>query len=117
MAAAAGLLVASTRASDPSVAVALIALVSFAMDLTMPGSWTTCMDIGGRTTATLGGTMNMAGQFGGFVSPIVLGLVVGRTGNWPLTFHVTALVCLAGAACWLFIDPTTPLDEAAPNDA
>jgi ACS family glucarate transporter-like MFS transporter len=111
MAAAAGLLVASTFATNPYVAVILIALVSFAMDLTMPGSWTTCMDIGGRATGTLGGTMNMMGQFGGFVSPIVLGLIVGRTGNWPLTFHVTAIVCLAGAACWLFIDPTTPLDS------
>ena len=108
MAAAAGLLVASTFATNPYVAVALIALVSFAMDLTMPGSWTTCMDIGGRATATLGGTMNMAGQFGGFV---------GRTGNWPLTFHVTAIICLAGAVCWLSIDPTTPLDEHLSHDA
>ena len=116
MAAAAGLLMASTFATNPYLAVVLIALVSFAMDLTMPGSWTTCMDIGGRATGTLGGTMNMAGQFGGFVSPIVLGIIVGRTGNWPLTFHVTAVVCLAGAACWLFIDPTTPLDSESHHD-
>lgn len=114
MAAAAVLLVASTLATNPYVAVGLIALVSFAMDLTMPGSWTTCMDIGGRATGTLGGTMNMMGQFGGFVSPIVLGIIVGRTGQWGTTFYVTALVCLAGAACWLFIDPTTPLDGDAP---
>ena len=113
MAAAAGLLVAAAFATHPLVAVTLIALVSFAMDLTLPGSWTTCMDIGGRATATLGGTMNMMGQFGGFVSPIVLGTLVGRTGDWAPTFHVTALVCLAGAACWLFIDPTTPLAAAA----
>lgn len=111
MATAAGLLVASTFATNPFVAVALIAMVSFVMDLTMPGSWTTCMDIGGRATATLGGTMNMMGQFGGFVSPIVLGMIVGRTGEWATTFYVTAVVCLAGAACWLFIDPTTPLDS------
>jgi nitrate/nitrite transporter NarK len=116
MTAAACLLVASTFATNPYLAVALIALVSFAMDLTMPGSWTTCMDIGGRATGTLGGTMNMMGQIGGFVSPIVLGMIVGRTGNWPLTFHVTAVVCLAGAACWLFIDPTTPLDSESHHD-
>ena len=116
MAAAAGLLMASTFATNPYLAVVLIALVSFAIDLTMPGSWTTCMDIGGRATGTLGGTMNMAGQFGGFVSPIVLGIIVGRTGNWPLTFHVTAVVCLAGAVCWLFIDPTTPLDSESHHD-
>jgi hypothetical protein len=43
-------------------------------------------------------------------------MIVGRTGNWPLTFHVTAVVCLAGAACWLFIDPTTPLDSESHHD-
>jgi len=117
MSAAAGLLVATTCATSPIMAVALISLVSFAMDLTMPGSWTTVMDIGGRGTATLGGAMNMMGQFGGFVSPIVLGMIVGRTGDWTLTFHVTAVVCLAGAACWLWIDPATPLDDHAPHDA
>jgi MFS family permease len=116
MAAAACLLVASTFATNPYVAVMLIALVSFVMDLTMPASWTTCMDIGGRATATLGGTMNMMGQFGGFVSPIVLGMIVSRTGEWATTFHVTAIVCLAGAACWLFVDPTTPLDGDATHD-
>jgi hypothetical protein len=30
---------------------------------------------------------------------------------------VTAIVCLAGAACWLFIDPTTPLEEHTSHDA
>ena len=83
------------------------------MDLTLPGSWTSCMDIGGRAVGTLGGTMNMMGNLGGFLSPIVLGLIVGRTGNWAATFHVTALVCLAGAAFWLFIDPVTPLEGTA----
>lgn len=116
MTAAAGLLVASTWATNPFVAVVLISLVSFVMDFTLPASWTTCMDIGGRATGTLGGTMNMMGQFGGFVSPIVLGLIVGRTGNWALTFHVTAIVCLAGACCWLFIDPTISLDPGQHHD-
>jgi len=113
MALAAVFLVASTWATNPYVAVALIALVSFCMDLTLPGSWTSCMDIGGRAVGTLGGTMNMMGNLGGFLSPIVLGMIVGRTGNWAATFHVTAIVCLVGAAFWLLIDPVTPLEGTA----
>ena len=109
--AAAALLVASTFFTNPFLAVAVIALVSFCGDLTLPGAWTACMDIGGRYVGSLGGTMNMMGNFGGFLSPIVIGYLVEHTGNWALTFYVTAAVCLAGAVCWLMLDPVTPLEE------
>jgi nitrate/nitrite transporter NarK len=109
--AAAALLVASTFFTNPFLAVTVIALVSFCGDLTLPGAWTACMDVGGRYVGTLGGTMNMMGNLGGFLSPIVIGYIVERTGNWALTFYVTAAVCLAGAVCWLILDPVTPLEE------
>ena len=75
------------------------------------------MDIGGRYVGTISGMMNMVGNIGGFLSPIVLGYIVGRTGNWDLTFYVTAVVYAGGALCWWLIDPVTPLrldEEKAP---
>lgn len=117
MTGAAVCLVASTAVANPYMAVVLIALVSFSMDLTMPGSWTTCMDIGGHATATLGGAMNMMGNLGGFLSPIVLGMIVSQTGNWTMTFYVTSVVCLSGAIMWFFIDPITPLEHGAVHEA
>jgi nitrate/nitrite transporter NarK len=60
---------------------------------------------------TLGGAMNMVGNIGGFLSPIVLGYVVGRTGDRNLTFHLTAVVYVGGALCWWFLDPVTPLEQ------
>ncbi len=62
-----------------------------------PGSWTTCMDIGGRFTGTVSGAMNMMGNFGGVVSPIVLGAIVQRTGDWNLTFYLTGALYFVGA--------------------
>lgn len=108
---AAALLVISTKLSNPYMAVAAIALVSFCNDLMMPGAWTACMDVGGRYVGTLAGTMNMMGNLGGFVSPIVIGYVVEQTNNWNLTFYMTAAVYVAGAVCWLMLDPVTPLEE------
>jgi ACS family glucarate transporter-like MFS transporter len=108
---AATLLVVSTFLTNPYLAVAAIALVSFCNDLTLPGAWTTCMDVGGRFVGTLGGTMNMMGNLGGFLSPIVIGYIVEQTNNWPLTFYVTAAVYLVGAVFWLILDPVTPLEE------
>jgi MFS family permease len=107
------LLVASTFLANPWLAVAAIAVVSFFNDLPLPGSWATCMDVGGRYVATLGGAMNMMGNLGGFLSPIVAGIVVERTGSWTPTFFVAAGVAALGAACWLLLDPVTPLEEQA----
>jgi len=109
--AAAGLLVVSTFLRNPYLAVAAIALVSFCNDLMMPGAWTACMDVGGKSVGTLAGTMNMMGNLGGFVSPIAIGYIVEQTNNWALTFYLTAVVYIIGAVFWLLLDPVTPLEE------
>ena len=92
------------------LAVAAIALVAFGNDIQLPGAWTACMDVGGKSVATLSGTMNMMGNVGGFVSPIACGYLVKHTGNWNLAFYVTAGAYLLGAFCWLRMDPVTPLE-------
>ncbi len=101
----------ATFAREPLYAVAAIAMASFCNDITLPGSWTTCMDVGDKYVGTVSGTMNMMGNLGGFVSPIVLGYIVHNTGNWNLTFLVTAALYLFGACCWWFLDPVTPLED------
>ena len=107
---AAALLILATWLTNPYLAVAAIALVAFCNDIQMPGAWTACMDVGGKSVATLSGTMNMMGNVGGFVSPIVCGYLVKHTGNWNLAFYVTAAAYLLGAVCWLSMDPVTPLE-------
>jgi len=108
---AAACLLAATALRQPLLAVLAIALASLCNDITVPGAWTSCMDVGGTCVGTLSGMMNMVGNVGGFLSPVVLGYVVGRTGNWNLTFYVTAGVYVFGAACWWLLDPVTPLEE------
>ena len=108
---AACLLIVPTWLTDPYLAVAAIALVGFCNDIQLPGAWTTCMDVGGKSVATLSGAMNMMGNIGGFVSSIVCGYIVQQTGNWNLAFYVTAGAYLLGAVCWLAMDPVTPLEE------
>ncbi len=108
---AACMLILPTWLANPYLAVAAIALVGFCNDIQLPGAWASCMDVGGKAVATLSGTMNMMGNVGGFVSPIVCGFIVSHTGNWNLAFYVTAGAYLLGAVCWLGMDPVTPLEE------
>jgi MFS family permease len=104
-------LIAATFFEEPILAVLSIALASFFNDTTMPGSWTTCMDIGGKYTGTVSGAMNMMGNFGGVVSPLVLGYIIRETGDWNLTFYLTAGLYFVGATCWLFINSTKALPQ------
>ena len=100
---------------------------SMCSDFTMPCSWGGCMDVGGRFAGTFSGSMNMMGNFAGFLSPAVayhsmeITGVIGRWTGWTLNkwnfvFWTMAIAALAGAVCWRFIDPVSSLDGSAAEE-
>ncbi len=101
---------------DPFWAMVAMGMASFSNDILMPGSWGACMDVGGKYAGTLSGSMNMMGNFGGALGPIVLGYVLQKTGSWLLNFYIMAGIYLLAALAWRFIDPVTPLKGAALNE-
>jgi len=127
LAGAASLLMTSYFIRDPLLAMFAMGMASFCNDLTMPGSWASCMDIGGKYAGTVSGSMNMMGNFGGMVGPAVVGYVLTFNAtknvagevvkNWGTVFAIASVVYLLGAICWLFIDPVTPLEKrGAPSE-
>jgi predicted MFS family arabinose efflux permease len=105
-------LLLSTRMNDPLTAVLSIGMASFCNDLVMPGSWAACMDVGGTHAGSLSGMMNMMGNIGGALCPLVIGYILYWThDDWNLTFYVSAAIYLMGAVCWKFLDPVTPLEH------
>ncbi len=111
---AAGLLMLSFYIKDPLLAMFSMGMASFCNDLTMPGSWATCMDVGGRYAGTMSGSMNMMGNFGGMAGPLVVGLVLQYSGrDWQLAFLISSIIYAMGAVCWAWIDPVTPLEKEA----
>jgi MFS family permease len=91
---------------DVRVAMGLMALASFSSDLTMPISWNTCVEIGKQYTATVASTMNMLGNFAGFVAPVLGGIILDHTNNnWNAVLYTMGVAAFVSAACWLFIDP------------
>ena len=75
-------------------------------------------DVGGRFSGTYSGSMNMMGNLGGAMGPIVVGYLLTASGqNWSLIYNLSAGALMLAAVCWLFIDPVTPLapvEDAAP---
>src|SRR6478736_579173 len=111
---AAALLMVSFYIRDPLFAMLAMGMASFFNDTTLPGSWTTCMDIGGKFAGTVSGSMNMLGNFGGMAGPVVVGFVLDWTNrDWQLAFAISAAIYFLGGICWLFIDPVKPLEEKA----
>jgi len=109
---AAAFLLVSTRLHDPTYAILTMGIASFANDLTMPGSWAAAMDIGGVYAGTVSGAMNMWGNLGGGLAPIVNGYLLHNSrGNWNLTFYVSAAIYLAAVVLWRFLDPVTALKK------
>jgi MFS family permease len=84
----------------------LMGVASFCSDLTMPISWNTCVEIGKEYTATVSSTMNMLGNFAGFVAPTVFGLILQTTGNnWAIVMYTMAAAAIVSGACWFFLEP------------
>jgi MFS family permease len=108
---AAVMLLLSARIADPVRAMLVMGLASFSLDLTLPVCWSTAMDVGGKYAGTVSGTMNMAGQIGGAVGPLVIGFILQYLNqNWTLVFGISAVIYAAGGLCWMWIDPVTPVE-------
>ena len=76
------------------------------------------MDIGGKFSGTYSGSMNMMGNLGGALGPILVGHLLKWTHqDWGVIFYLSAGAYLLAGLCWLFIDPVTPLDREAAGDA
>jgi MFS transporter, ACS family, glucarate transporter len=106
------LLLLSVYIKQPVLAMVSMGLASFCNDLTMPASWSACMDVGGPYAGTLSGSMNMMGNFGGMAGPLVVGFILQMTNrNWDITFWISSVIYFLGGICWFFIDPVTPLEN------
>jgi sugar phosphate permease len=90
---------------DAMTAVTCLTISMFFLECTIGPSWAVPMDTGGKYSGTVSGMMNMAGNFGGAISPIVFGFLA-QNGNWAAPFIVAAALLVAGSAVWVFwIDP------------
>ncbi|MBV9631911.1 MAG: MFS transporter [Xanthobacteraceae bacterium] len=83
----------------------------FFLECTIGPSWAVPMDAGGKYSGTVSGMMNMAGNFGGAMSPLVFGFLA-YYGNWQAPFVVAAALLVIGAGVWAFwLDPDRSVVE------
>jgi ACS family glucarate transporter-like MFS transporter len=104
-------LVLGSSAEDSRVAVVVLAGGAGALYLSQSSFWSVTADIGGRSSGSVSGFMNMGNQLGGMTTASLTPWIASRLG-WKAPFFVAAALCLGGAVAWLFVDPSRRLDSA-----
>lgn len=80
----------------------------FCNDLNMAPAWAASADIGDRYAGTLGGAMNMTGNFIGAAGTSFAGWMIREQHSTSL-FAILGCSYVIAALCWLFVDVTKPL--------
>jgi sugar phosphate permease len=104
-------IVPAALTSNPYTAVYCLTAALFFLECTIGPSWAVPMHVGGKYSGTVSGMMNMAGNIGGALSPLVFGVLV-EVGSWEAPFIVAAVLLVLGAAVWAFwLDPEASVLE------
>ncbi|MBS0378150.1 MAG: MFS transporter [Proteobacteria bacterium] len=102
---AAGLLqFVAVDATNAYVAVGVLALCFFCVEVNEGPYWTAIMHTGRADTMAAAGILNTGGNLGGIVGTPIVGYLAGRH-DWTAAFLIGTAFAFASAAGWLLVDP------------
>lgn len=96
-------------AQSAEMAVICFTAAAFGADMTISPSWVYCVDISGKRSGALTGSMNMMGNLGSFVSANAFPFLFGLTGSANAYFLMTACMSVLSILCWLRMRALSPL--------
>jgi MFS transporter, ACS family, glucarate transporter len=103
-------LVFGSAAHDTRVASFVLAGGAGSLYLSQSSFWAVSADLGGKSSGSLSGLMNMANQVGGMITVSLTPFLADRFG-WNMGFYVAAAIAGLGAVAWLLVDPGLALDH------
>ena len=93
-----------SAAQDTRVAIFVLAGGAGSLYLSQSAFWAVSADLGGKSSGSLSGFMNMANQIGGMMTVSLTPFLADRFG-WNTGFFVAAAVAGGGALAWLLVNP------------
>lgn len=101
---AAVFLVFGSAAHDARIASLVLAGGAGSLYLSQSAFWAVSADLGGKSSGSLSGFMNMANQIGGMITASLTPFLGDRFG-WQTGFYVASAVAGLGAISWLLVNP------------
>jgi len=90
--------------ADHTLAMAVLIFSCVALGMCSPNLWTMTQILAGPQTAgKWAGLENFCGNVAGIVAPIIVGIILERTGQFFWAFAMTGAVTLLGAAAYIFL--------------
>ncbi len=97
---------------DMKLAMALISVGTFFAGLSGSCGYTVTIDKGGQHVAPIFGMMNMAGNLGAALFPVIVGAMFDLQFYDPVLI-LMACIYVAAALCWMLLNPNgTVFDES-----
>lgn len=103
---AAAAVVGAVLTASPATSAWLFAAAAGLGALGVAPAWAVSVELGGPHTGVVSGAMNMFGNLGGALSPLVVGISLERLGSWEAPLLSVAVLYVGAAIGWLAIDPT-----------
>jgi ACS family glucarate transporter-like MFS transporter len=100
---------AGASATDPYLAIILLALGSASLFLSAGAFWATTLDLASAYAGTVSGFMNMGGNLGGAISPTLTPYIAQQYG-WENALFVAAALAVVGAVFWLGVHPERAIE-------
>lgn len=101
-------LIFGSAAQDTRVASFVLAGGAGSLYLSQSSFWAVSADLGGKSSGSLSGFMNMANQIGGMITVSLTPFLADRFG-WHTGFYVAAAIAMLGALAWLLVNPELTL--------
>jgi len=108
MAGAAVFVAAGADAKSAAAASVILAGGAGSLYLSQSAFWALSADLGGNSSGSLSGFMNMGAQIGGAVTAALTPVLAERFG-WTTAFLTAAGLCALGAVLWLTVNPNKTL--------
>lgn len=108
---AAVFIVLGCAVKDARVASFVLAGGAGSLYLSSSSFWAVSADLGGKSSGSLSGFMNMANQFGGMITVSLTPFLADRFG-WNAGFNVAATMAGLGSVAWLIINPGITLSPS-----
>jgi MFS transporter, ACS family, glucarate transporter len=100
-----------SHTANNTLAIVTLAIAAGFIGFASTGWWAVCNDLTRDFSASLSGLMNMGGNLGGWISPVLTAYVATRFG-WTRALDFAGLLTLAAGTLWFLVNADQTLEES-----